>query len=82
MEKYNKIILSFLLPRHKKIRRYFSDKTRRFTANSVPDLFLKAKIFIDYGKRECNLGCVCSFTNETIATNKKDLVRLVKYFLS
>lgn len=82
MEKYQKILLSFQLPRGKMTRRYYTDKTRRFTANSVPNLFLKAKIYIDYGKKECNYGCVCRFTNEGIATNKKELVKLVRYFLS
>lgn len=43
--------------------------------------FIKAYAKVSYGKKICNFGCLCEFTNEGEAENKKDLVKMVKYFL-
>ena len=60
---------------------YYSDKTRRIFSRLATQNFLKGKILVKYGKKECNLGCVCEFTNEAMVKNKEEARNMLNYFL-
>ncbi|MDO8570003.1 MAG: hypothetical protein Q7R97_00260 [Candidatus Daviesbacteria bacterium] len=58
-------------------KRRFYNKLRTINWQNKP---LKVYLRISYGKRECNLGCLCSFYNDGEYETKQDLMKALEAF--
>lgn len=75
-----RIVLKVWLPNGKVIQKVFNHRTRRFTSSAVPRLFQKAYVKVSYGRKECNLGCVCEFANWGIYETRLELLKAIRDF--
>ena len=41
----------------------------------------KAYVKVSYGKKICNYGCLCEFTNEGWTEDKQTLIKMLRSFL-
>ncbi len=57
------------------------NKINRFYYIARHDKFLKAKIKVSYGKKECSQGCICEFSNEAEVFTKSDLLETIRAFM-
>jgi len=58
-------------------KRRFYNRIRTINWQDSP---LKAYLRVSYGKRECNLGCLCSFYNDGEYETKQDLMKALEAF--
>ncbi len=58
-------------------RRRFNNRIRTINWQDRP---LKGYLRVSYGKRECNLGCVCNFYNDGEYETKEDLLFALSAF--
>lgn len=76
-----RMILKFWLENGKTAKKIYKASGRRFISKVVPNLFLKGYVFVSYGKKLCNLNCMCEFYNDAEATTKPTLLKLIRDFL-